>query len=281
MEEYLLYIVPLIILLVILIGLIFKLITRNRQLKNDIEVAKKQLIQSERLSSLGLFTAGIAHEINNPINHISGASQVLFRSIDEGDIDGKEREIAFARKSIEEGLRNVQFIIERLRTYSNSKSERFVDYDIINCIEDALILLKPFYMGKVLIEKHHPETAIINCIPAKISQLLIVTLGNAIEASNKGDKVYISIIENGQQLNIVIKDAGSGIPKHLQRDILRPFITSKKDHLGLGLYVAHQIVEEHQGNIEILSDKEGGTSVKIGFRLSVADQNDQMHPSTP
>lgn len=281
MEEYLLYVVSGIFMIVILAGFIFTLIVKNRRLQHHIESAKKQLIQSERLSSLGLFTAGIAHEINNPINHISGASQVLFRTIDEGDLAGKEREIAFARNSIDEGLKNVQKITERLRTYSNSKSERVVPYDIINCLEDAMILLKPFYLGKVLIERNHPKTAIINCIPAKISQLLIATLGNAVEASNKGDKIYIHITESSQWLHIVIKDTGIGIPKDIQHKLFMPFITSKKDHLGLGLYIAQQIIEEHQGTLEIQSEKEGGTSVKIGFRLTVADQNDQTHPSIP
>ena len=277
MGDYLPFIIIGSILLVILSFALLKARSFNLQLKKELELAKNHLIQSEKLSSLGLFTAGISHEINNPVNHISGASQVLFRTIDEGGLENKEREIAFARKSINDGLQNVQKIIERLRTYSNTKSDRFIEYNIIDCIEDALILLKPFYMGKVIIDKAFPDQVVTSCIPAKMSQLFVILIGNAIEASNKGGKIAIKISQDAHETKIEIEDNGIGISDKQMNSIFDPFITTKEKGLGLGLFVAKQLIEENQGRLDIVSKEGAGTNVSITLQSKIAGHNDQTH----
>lgn len=248
---------------------------RFTEAQRNLHKAQAHLIESEKLSSLGLFTAGISHEINNPINHISGGSQILFRMLENNEVT--EREVAFSKKSILDGMEKVQHIISRLRTYSNSKSNLFVNYNIAHCVEDALILLKPLYMGKTKIENLFPETLELECVPSKISQLMVNVIGNAIEASTKKDKVSIRTERNDQTVTLVIEDTGSGIDSDHKDLIFDPFFSTKEGRLGLGLYSAYHIVQEHGGTIKIDSIVHEGTKLAIELPWKNANHNGQSH----
>lgn len=240
------------------------------QLKN----AQDQLVLSGKMASLGLFTAGIAHEINNPINFISAGIQALFQILEElkekpisydSDLQSFIKTAEFLRQSITTGIDRTTEIIVSLRNYSNNNSEVFTKYAVEKCIKDALTILHGKYKGRITITEQYLDSTEIDCIPGKISQLFVNILANAIDAiPNKGTIQIVSRLCN-DMLEISIKDSGEGIEPEDLKKLFDPFFTTKPvgKGVGLGMYIVYGIIEKHAGKITVESELGTGTTVTI------------------
>lgn len=251
---------------------------QKRELEETLEKLKhtqNQLIQNEKLASLGIFTAGIAHEINNPVNYISSASMLLFTIIDNLKVSmeqGKElkidfEQIEFAKHSIRKGIDRTTAIVSSLRNYSHPSDEHFISYNISNCIHDALIILKG-NCSDVDIQEEILENLNIRCLPGRINQVFVNLISNAIQAMNPGRDKIIKIkafYENPKMVCIEIQDNGKGIDPAIIDKIFDPFFTTKEvgKGTGLGLYIVHGIIEQHQGKITVASEKDKGSLFTI------------------
>lgn len=246
---------------------------------NKLTKAQQQLIQAEKLASLGVFTAGIAHEINNPVNFISSGTSALFQIISDLETEIGEKnpneqimfeDIAIIQKSINLGIDRTTTIISSLRNYARSNDNQFVVYNVINCINDTLVLLHSTYKYHTVINKQLPEVLEMECIPERITQIFVNIINNASQAIEKDGIINIKAeIVNNESAIFEVSDNGCGIEKTALDKIFDPFFTTKPvgKGTGLGLYIVHGIIAEHKGSIEVNSSPNSGTNLKITLPL--------------
>ncbi|MBS1506516.1 MAG: GHKL domain-containing protein [Bacteroidetes bacterium] len=258
----------------------------NEELRSTIEelnatnekliTTQKQLVVSEKMASLGQLTAGIAHEINNPINFISGGVQALDilhkelfdqgASLSPQEIEERKQEIAQLMGSMTNGVMRTATIIKSLRQFS-SPSETIAEepVDIHESIENALLLLgSKLADAHVAITKECTAITKVKVNPAQISQVFINLIDNAIFALSEKNReriIRIRTFENADNIIITIADNGGGIPEAVQPRIFEPFYTTKEvgKGTGLGLFISYSIVQKHGGTITFTSNSNGTT----------------------
>jgi len=271
---------------------------------NDLELTliklkktQQTLIQSEKMASLGVLTAGIAHEINNPINFISSGANGLdkdfqdllriLNKLKELPLDGKplkeraeiirklEEELAFddiikyipqTIKDIKEGVNRTAEIIKGLLLYSRSDETELQKMDIHESIDASLVILRDKFKDNIKIVKQY-DFAIgkIEYYPGQLSQVFTNLIDNAIDAiKNKGTITITTTLKN-KQIVISIHDTGTGILDENLTKIFDPFFTTKDvgKGIGLGLSICQGIINNHKGKIEIKSNAEKGTEFLI------------------
>lgn len=256
-----------------------------------------QLIQSEKMASLGQLVAGIAHEIKNPLNFIYGNTEFLrdyvhhlqslvdlyerMSELDEQSrraVDSFKEEINYdfmledlesLVRNFEEGAKRIHSIIGDLRTFSRMESEDFREIDVHNQIDLALSLLQNEYRGRVEIVRDYGELPPIECHPGRLNQVIMNLLLNACQAISGEGEVLIRTRPEGKTVSIEVEDDGDGIdPIHVDK-IFEPFFTTKPvgKGTGLGLSISYAIVQQHGGAIEV--DSEEGRGTRFLVRLPV------------
>lgn len=245
------------------------------QTLEKLHTSQKQLIQSEKLASLGVFTAGIAHEINNPVNFIYAGVQALFTIVDTMKVivnpesaGSKElnEEIEMVKNAIETGITKTTAIISSLRNYTQADDDKFVKYNSINCITDALVILENTYKNHVTIVKDFPKSVEMDCIPGKLSQIFVNLLNNAVQAiGDKGEIKIRAFINVQNEAVFSISDNGEGMEQEVIGKIFDPFYTKKEvgKGTGLGLYIVQGIVKQHNGIISVNSSPGEGSIFEI------------------
>lgn len=279
----------------------------NEELNNtlqNLKLTQNQLVEAEKLASLGQMTAGIAHEINNPINFVQSNVQPLKRDIDDilnvlNDYEGIQNEQDFKEKlpelkekvkeldipylksevsqllaGIEEGARRTAEIVRGLRVFSRMDRDTLVSSNINDCINSTLVVMKSVTKGNVTVSKKldsaMPE---IMCFPGKLNQVFMNLIANAVSATQmdgrgaEDRKISISSFVSDKFVTVEIEDNGSGIPEEIRDKIFDPFFTTKAvgEGTGLGLSIVMGIIEEHHGNIQLLSEMNKGTKFIINL----------------
>lgn len=263
--------------------------------------AQSKLLESEKMASLGHLTAGIAHEINNPINFVSSNIEplkrdlkdiesllILYASLDEKNFKEKLKEIeAFKDEielpylknelneiitNIEEGARRTGEIVKGLKTFSRDDHKTKVASDVNKGIKSSLTLVQN-KLASIKVETDLHKTPQILCYPGKLNQVFMNIIVNAIDAikskhvNGEGGKLFISshYEKSNQSIVITFKDNGVGIPEKLLNKIYDPFFTTKDvgKGTGLGLSIVYKIIKNHKGQIVLESDEEVGTTFKF------------------
>ncbi len=264
----------------------------------DLQSAQDQLIQTEKMASLGQLVAGIAHEIKNPLNFIYGNTgflaeyvrklQFLVESFDalpslsEADratISEKKGELnyAFVKEDLHtlidnftEGARRINTIVSDLRTFSRVDKGVVSEIDLHASLEMSLNLLSNQYKNRVEVHREYGEIPKIIGYSGKLSQVFMNLLSNAFHAvKDKGD-VWIRTRRRNGTVEVEIEDNGVGIPKESLNRIFEPFYTTKPvgQGTGLGLSISYGIIEQHHGKIQVASTPQKGTIFTV--RLPVA-----------
>ena len=281
----------------------------NQELRltlDRLQKAQLQLIQAEKMSSLGQLVAGIAHEINNPIGFIYGNlnfikqySQELLNGLalfekchpethaniiewkEEVDFEFLKKDLPKTLDSIDLGTRRVQEIVLSLKSFSRTDEEGFKQIDIHQGIDDTLLILQNRL-------RDHPEINIIRnydcsqnieCYPGQLNQVFMNILDNAIDAlefssqSNNSKQINIEtkLIKADTWVQICISDSGDGIPSAMRTRIFDPFFTTKPigKGTGMGMAISYQIItEKHNGSLECLSEEKKGTEFIITLPVS-------------
>lgn len=268
---------------------------------DDLRIAQKQLVESEKMAGLGQMTAGIAHELNNPINFVSSNVAPLHRDVNDivsllddyvmlGEnatpehlaqlkekynvlgIDFVKKEIEALLKGIEEGSRRTAEIVKGLRVFARSDKDDLVSANLNDCLQSTLVVLKSATKGQVTLTKDLSiDIPNIYCFPGKLNQVIANIITNAIHATNiKGRShqdrhVHVRSYYDDDNLYISVKDNGSGIDEAIREKIFMPFFTTKAvgEGTGLGLSITMGIVEEHKGHIEVITEKGIGSEFII------------------
>jgi signal transduction histidine kinase len=269
---------------------------------NDLKMTQKQLLESEKLASLGQMTAGIAHEINNPINFVSSNIQPLKRDVSDIltlldeyaqvsdleqmreklptlqkrykdlDIDYLKREIDMLLHGIEEGSRRTAEIVRGLRIFSRMDRDALVTASINECLGSTLVVMKSVTKGEVtLVREMQDDLPAIDCYPGKLNQVFMNIINNAVQATKLPGRttadrqVTIKTFLREDNVCISVTDNGCGIPEDVRSKIFDPFFTTKGvgEGTGLGLSIAMGIINEHHGRIEVSSEPNKGTEFLI------------------
>ena len=269
----------------------------------DLKDAQVQLVESEKMASLGQLTAGIAHEINNPINFVKSnvspllmdvkdlfeliteyqklhgagdgqlpASLQQIRSLENRlDPDFLKEEIENLIGGIEEGAERTAEIVRGLRNFSRLDESEMKEVNIYDNINSTLILLRnatPYYLK---IRKHFEARGDIECYPGKLNQVFMNILTNCIHAvkakAEKNEEEYIDIVvtEAEEYMRIEISDTGVGMTDEVKHKIFDPFFTTKDvgEGTGLGMSIVFKIIEKHHGKISVHSIPGEGAAFTI------------------
>lgn len=261
----------------------------------DLKNTQSQLVSAEKMASLGQLTAGIAHEINNPINFVISNVKPLMRNVeditmllDTYDEEIKKMDKAEVIEKFEELKRQVDFellkaetreivegidegatrtaeIVQGLRTFSHVDDIDLKKIDVRKGLDSTLRLLKNEINHKIKIEKHYDEIPLIECYGGQINQVFMNVLNNAIQAirvaKNDNGKITIHVRKKENTVEIEIVDNGIGMNEETRNQMFDPFFTTKDvgEGTGLGLSVVFGIIENHNGKANVESELGNGT----------------------
>jgi signal transduction histidine kinase len=267
----------------------------------NLQNTQSQLVNQEKMASLGQLTAGIAHEINNPINFVSSNITPLKRDIkdimeiigfyrskgelefsdaskkeakdleEELELDYVLDEVEQLLKGMDDGARRTVEIVKGLRIFSRVDEQDVKKVDLHDGINSTIILLNSTMPTKIRIERDFGELPLVECLAGKINQVFMNIINNAVHAladhidTIKDPKITIRTSATADHIRIEIGDNGPGMPKHVKDKIFEPFFTTKVvgKGTGLGLSIVYSIIENHKGDLEVQTEEGQGTTFKI------------------
>lgn len=263
----------------------------------NLKLAQSQLVQSEKMASVGVLTAGIAHELNNPINFVNGNVYPLKQDMEEvflvlekyeqaiqannlkeffTEVDVLKEKMDFSYliqeiysllKGIEEGAVRSGEIIKGLRSFSRLDEEECQFYDIHEGIDSSLVLLQNKIKDRITVRKDYGDFEGLECFPSKLNQVIMNILTNSLQAMEEGGELFIQTVSSAIGIKIIIKDNGKGMSPEVKEHIFEPFYTTKEvgQGTGLGLSISYGIIEKHNGNIDVISEPGKGTEFIISL----------------
>ncbi len=248
-----------------------------------VEEKAKQLVHADRLSSIGMLTAGVAHEINNPTTFISGNVQTLQkfwpyqeRMINECREDHPDYEkLMFIHEEmpdvingIKNGTLRISSIVDGLKIFARQDAPKNIDYDIHSIIDEALMLCSNMLKYNVTTEKiFFNDLPLLNGDKQKIEQVLVNLFSNSSDAMAELKEGILIIETTAEKSEAVIKisDNGPGLSEKALDKIWTPFFTTKPvgKGTGLGMSISHGIIKDHGGTISVSNRPEGGAEFLI------------------
>jgi signal transduction histidine kinase len=268
----------------------------------DLKEAESQLVESEKMASLGQLTAGIAHEINNPINFITSNVNPLQRDVDilleainkietvvfsekgsdekqkqieeykeEIDFDYLKIEINHLLKGINEGASRTAEIVKGLRVFSRLDEDDLKKADINEGLDSTLIIANNLFNSNIKLIKEYVDVPLIECYPGKLNQVFLNIISNAVYAIKKqhgdepGGVLKISTSYNEDCVFVKIQDNGTGMDENTRKKIFEPFFTTKDigEGTGLGMSITYNTIKKHNGHIHINSTPGLGTEFTL------------------
>ncbi len=245
-----------------------ELYLKNEQLETALEKLKStqiQLIQSEKMATVGVLTSGISHEINNPLNFIHGGVTILEKYVNE-NLQAHQKELLPLVDIIMEGVVRVTTIIQTLDQFSRETDSYTNTCDVHSIIDNCLFLLKQRFADRIAVKTNFSdELPPIRGNEGRLHQMFFNILFNADQSIENNGEISISTKVNQNDILIEIADTGCGIRKDLISKITDPFFTTKEpgEGVGLGLSLVYAIVKEHGGEIKFESEEHKGTTVML------------------
>lgn len=285
---------------------------KNRLLEQTLQQLKQAqsfMVQSEKLAGLGQMVAGVAHEINNPLAFVSNNVAVLQRDTKSlceliklyershallAERDGAllsairelsdRMDLAYTTANLDDmlvrsrdGLRRIQQIVKDLRDFARLDESDLHEVDLNAGIESTLNIIQGHAKKKrVTIEKRLNPLPRVTCHPAKVNQVIMNLVGNAIDACPEGGRVTVATSATANHVTVEVSDTGPGVPGTIRQRIFDPFFTTKPpgEGTGLGLSISYGIVKDHGGEIELVSAP--GEGARFIVALPVGSEQAQM-----
>ncbi len=236
-----------------------------------LRAAQAQLIQTEKLASLGQLSASIAHEINNPLAGILTFSKLLIRTLEEGKDPVNARELLLRNlRLIERETDRCRNIVRNLLDFARQRPLVLGDVPVSKALEEALSLLNhKIELQGIALERHFDERAVVTADFGQLRQAFVNILLNACDAMPSGGRLAVTstVTADGKGVEILFTDTGPGIPPENLSRIFDPFFTTKEMGTGLGLSVVYGIVQKHGGEMKAESRIGAGTTMRIRLPL--------------
>ncbi len=267
------------------------------QKMGELAQAQSQLVHAEKMASLGQLTAGVAHEINNPINFVFAGTnaleknlQYLFRLVDcyeevarEGRLDETTRqrvndlkeeieygelrgELCLLVNSIKKGATRTSEIVKGLRNFARTDSDEKKPANLHEGIDSTLLILQSSLADRVTVVKQYdPNLPAVECHPGQLNQVFMNILSNALHAIDGAGTITITTRDQPSHVELCFADTGRGMTAEVKGKIFEPFFTTKEvgKGTGLGLSITYGIIQKHRGTIAAESSPGAGATFRI------------------
>lgn len=291
-------------------GLERQLVSQNQSLAQayaKLTESQAQLVQSEKMASLGQMVAGVAHEINTPLGYVknnmemmrdayaqcaelNGVYDALFGLVQspeasEADLDARLAALRQMRGDFSEmypqadmdslfsdslyGLQQISEIVVNLKNFSRLDQAAVDDVDLNECVISALTIGKNVIRHKADVVRDFGQLPRVSCSPSQINQVFLNLVTNAAQAIEGYGRIVIKTLADEQHVHVVVRDNGKGIPQENLAKIFDPFFTTKPigDGTGLGLSIVFGIVKDHGGHIQVKSEVGKGTAFCVSLPI--------------
>ena len=287
----------------------------------DLRASQAQLVQSEKMASLGQMVAGVAHEINTPLGYARSNTEIVRNSLAEvrglcaaqqkalsllGAPDASEAEIAAAMEEAEaqsqallpeellgdlhgllqdtdHGLGQISELVSSLKDFSRLDRSRNDLFGVNDGIDSALKICNNQLKGRIEVVRQYGELPQIECSPSQLNQVFLNLFTNAAQAIAGEGRIYIHTLAEGDGVGIRILDTGCGMSEEVRQRIFEPFFTTKPvgKGTGLGLSIVFRIIEEHGGRIDVRSTPGKGSEFVIHLPLRQQRQAQPAQEAVP
>lgn len=241
---------------------------KNRKLEkalHELNESQKQIYQLERLTTMGSLTAGMAHEMNNPLNYISGGLDMLEETLDPSE---KTEETHKAMGIIREGVRKAISLVKSLLLFANRKAEVKEDTDLHEILDNTILFLRYTFPEGLFLYRSYDLKQKVPVFPDKTQKVIHSILENAVLAIKEKSRLskefikirtYSESCEGGKCACVAVSNSGPPIPDEILPRLYDPFFTTREagTGTGLGLSVGYMFMKEHKGTIEAMNSKEG------------------------
>jgi len=282
-----------------------ELFSKNNQLEHayvELKEAQSLLVHNEKMSSLGQLTAGLAHELNNPINFIYGnlshfknysgdlvkiiqiyeevSASLSSENLEKVNQIKEDLEFKFILedlppliKSCQDGAERCKQIILDLKNFSRLDEAVIKEVDIHEGIDSTLNILHHKIKNKINVHKDYGNIPKLSCYAGQLNQVFMNIIDNAAQAIKENGDLHIKTYTENNNVVIIIEDSGSGIEKDHLSKIFDPFFTTKPvgEGTGLGLSISYKIIKNHKGNVVVESECGKGTKFILTFPLNWKD----------
>ncbi|MEZ4334674.1 MAG: ATP-binding protein [Myxococcota bacterium] len=255
---------------------------RVEERTRELHEMQMQLMQSEKLKSLGQLVAGVAHELNNPIGFVHANLQLLDEFVEKlvraeasGEDTTRYRDaITKLLKRSREGTERVKQIVQDLRTFSRMDQADLQSAQLTDEIDRTIALMEPRFKGSIEVVRAYQPLPEVRCYPGQLNQVFLNLLMNACDALDDGGRITVRTEPTLDGVRIEFEDTGPGIPESIRSRIFDPFFTTKEvgKGTGLGLSLSHGIVERHGGKLQIVSRPGHGAIFQIDLPLAAPEQ---------
>jgi signal transduction histidine kinase len=280
-----------------------QVIDRTQQLQDtliQLQSAQTQLVQSEKMASLGQLVAGIAHEINNPIGAIYANIPPLEEYIDDikGTVEFAQQcmaepdteklnahlaqidysfvtqDLAKLLTSQKQAATRIRNIVLALRNFSRLDQGEVKSVRLEEGLDSTLQMLHHSYKDRIVIKQDYALNEPVECYAGELNQVFMNILANAIQAIPNKGSIFITTAKVGDQAVVTIADTGTGMPEHVRKKIFDPFFTTKEvgEGTGLGLSISFGIIEKHHGSLTVESELNQGTRFIIAIPLRLVKE---------
>lgn len=242
--------------------------SKNNELEqalNELKETQIQLINSEKMASLGQLVAGVAHEINTPLASINSNNDILSTLISRLDIDDEKLLKTFENinKIDKEAIKRINRIVKSLKSFVRLDESELQEADINKELDLTIDLIHHETKNRIKIVRNYSEIPLIKCYPNMLNQVFMNLLINACHSiENTGEIGIFTTVENNN-LVVKIKDNGKGIDDNIKDKIFNAGTTTKKIGTGLGLAITKKIIEKHKGTISFSTQKNKGTEFVV------------------
>jgi two-component system, NtrC family, sensor kinase len=266
----------------------------------ELRETQAQLIQSEKLSSLGQMVAGVAHEMNNPVNFVVGnlkyvndyvqslvslirlyqqeyaePTPAIYDHLESMDFNFIVEDLPGVLASMKLGTERLQDVVLSLRNFARSDQDKMQEMDLHDGIDGTLLILNHRLSHQIKLVKEYGILPLVVCYPAQLNQVFMNIINNAIDALLENDQQapkQITIktqVVDSQWVEVRIRDNAAGMPTEVKDNLFDPFFTTKSigKGTGLGLSIVQQIVEKHQGKVAVESELGQGTEFLITLSI--------------
>ena len=237
---------------------------QNARLYSRIFTSEESLRQNEKLTTLGMLAAEIAHEIRNPLTVI----KLLFESLNLQFEPGDDRETDI--NVIGDKLNQLEGIVSRVLDFGRNRQDMHASYDLNALIKETLRLVRlKLHQSKIEISyEPNPQPLYVQVNKGQIQQVMLNLILNATQVMPEGGRIQITSTGDDQQAIFTIHDNGPGMPENIQSDIFESFLTNRPGGTGLGLSISKRILRDHHGDIELVQSTPEGTSFRFWLPVS-------------